>query len=305
MYTRRAVKQQDLLYLTYCDTLHIRVSTHRKGRYRLNRSHLKKAIGAIFLIIFLMVSMSSISLGSPASSTISTAGLINYAPKVDVTINANKITGINNLSLGFMLDWQRWTSFIGNPTQRELARNASFKLVRVFDFRSTTPRLMPCTNWNETTKTGTWNWTNVDALVQRIFEIGAEPLFCLGWARDNIQNYIPPGMAVNTNTSLPYSGSYAAYAKEWVKHFKTLGWPVRYYQIMNEPNFYFGWNPSDTTKLAYYVELWNATAKSMRQENANVLLSQDCITMRNVFDYWLGHGEDVDFWTFTNMTQTR
>lgn len=242
--------------------------------------------------------MSSISLGSPASSTISTAGLINYAPKVDVTINANKITGINNLSLGFMLDWQRWTSFIGNPTQRELARNASFKLVRVFDFRSTTPRLMPCTNWNETTKTGTWNWTNVDALVQRIFEIGAEPLFCLGWARDNIQNYIPPGMAVNTNTSLPYSGSYAAYAKEWVKHFKTLGWPVRYYQIMNEPNFYFGWNPSDTTKLAYYVELWNATAKSMRQENANVLLSQDCITMRNVFDYWLGHGEDVDFLDF-------
>lgn len=229
-------------------------------------------------------------------------GLITYWPQVDVSIDLSQVIGVNNLSLGFMLDWHRWVPFIDSPVQRQLASDASFKLIRVFDFRKISPYgypdLMPVTYWNESTKTGTWDWTQVDGLVNAIFDVGAEPLFCLGWARDNIQNYIPPSMAVNPNTGLPHPDSYSAYAKEWVKHFNALGWPVRYYQIMNEPHFYFGWNPSDTTKLAHYVELWNAAARAMRAENSDVLLSQDSITMKRVFDYWLEHGEDVDFLDF-------
>jgi len=242
--------------------------------------------------------MISISLGSQSSEIISATGSVNYWPSADVSINISKVVGVNNLSLGFMLDWHRWQHFIDRPVQRQLARDASFKLIRVFDFRKTTPRLMPCTHWDEPTKTGTWDWANVDTLVQKIFEIGAEPLFCLGWARDNIKNYIPPDMAVDPDTGLPYPESYAAYAKEWVVHFKTLDLPVRYYQIMNEPHFYFGWNPSDTTQLSYYVQLWNASASAMRAENPNILLSQDSITMKRVLDYWLTHGDDVDYLDF-------
>jgi hypothetical protein len=179
-----------------------------------------------------------------------------------------------------------------------LAQDAGFGLVRVFDFRPTNPRLMPCTHWNESTKTGTWNWANVDALTQKIFEIGVEPLFCLGWARDNIQNYIPQGMAVNPITQLPYPDSYAAYAAEWVKHFKQLELPVRFYQIMNEPFAYFGWNAENMTKLGYYVELWNTVARAMRQQNPNILLSHDTIMHKKVLDYWTTYGDDVDFLDF-------
>jgi hypothetical protein len=100
-------------------------------------------------------------------------------------------------------------------------------------------------------------------------------------------------MAVNSTTGLPYPESYAAYAKEWVKHFMTLGWQVRYYQIMNEPYFYFGW--TDMTKLGYYVSLWNTVARSMRQENPNILISHDAINIKKVFDYWLLNGDNVDF----------
>lgn len=230
------------------------------------------------------------------------SGTINYWPGVDVQINANKLIGINNLSLGFQLDWERWKGFVDNRGKQQMAKDAGFKLIRSFDFRETAsygyPNLKPCTYWNESSETGIWNWTNVDALVQHIFEAGAEPLFCLGWARDSIQNYIPPGMAVDANTALPHPQSYAAYAREWVKHFRDTGQPVRFYQIMNEPHFYFGWNPSDTTKLAHYVELWNMTAKFMRQENPNIFLSQDSMTMKNVLDYWILHGENVDFLDF-------
>jgi hypothetical protein len=224
--------------------------------------------------------------------------MISYWPRVEVTVNVNKVIGVNNLSLGFQLDWGSWIGFINYPVRRQLAQDAGFKLVRVFDFRQTNPRLMPCIYWNESTKTGTWDWTNVDSLTQKIFEIGAEPLFCLGYARPNIQNYIPPGMAVNPTTQLPYPDSYAAYAVEWVRHFKELGKPVRHYQIMNEPATYFGYNPPNMTKLGYYVEVWNAAARAMRAINPDIVLSQDCITRKGVLEYWIQHGEDVDILDF-------
>jgi len=120
----------------------------------------------------------------------------------------------------------------------------------------------------------------------------------LGWARNNIQNYIPPNMAVNPVTQLPYPDSYAAYATEWVKHFKQLGLPVRFYQIMNEPFCYFGWNAENMTRLEYFVEFWNVVTRAMRAENPNILLSHDAITQKKVFNYWLLYGDDVDFLDF-------
>jgi hypothetical protein len=261
-----------------------------------------KVAQSAFLFTIVVVSIVPISFGSQPPALVKSTGLISYWPYVDVSTDLSEVIGVNNSSLGFMLDWHHWVTFINRPVQKQLARDANFKLIRIFDFRKISPYgyadLMPCTYWSESTKTGTWDWTNVDALVQKIFEIDAEPLFCLGWARDNIRNYIPPGMAVNADTGLPYPESYAAYAKEWIKHFKTLGLPVRYYQIMNEPHFYFGWNPSDTTKLAHYVELWNTAARAMRAENSNVLLSHDSITMKRVLEYWLEHGEDIDYLDF-------
>lgn len=258
----------------------------------------KKVVLTTFLLIILAFSATSISFGFQSSSAISSSGMISYWPRVDITVNASKVIGVNNLSLGFQLDWNRWKTFLDRPVQWQLAQDAGFGLVRVFDFRPTNPRLMPCTYWNEASKTGTWNWANVDSLTQKIFEIGAEPLFCLGWARDNIQNYIPPGMAVNPTTQIPYPDSYAAYAAEWVKHFKQLGLPVRFYQIMNEPFFYFGWNAANMTRLGYFVEFWNVVASAMRTENPNILLSHDAITQKKVFDYWLLYGDDVDFLDF-------
>ena len=237
--------------------------------------------------------------GSSTSTHVeASTGTINYWPRVDITVNVSKVIGVNNLSLGFQLDWHRWKTFMDRPVQWQLTEDAGFRLVRVFDFRSTNPRLMPCVYWNESTKSGVWDWTNVDALTLKIFEIGAEPLFCLGWARDNIGRYIPSGMTVNPITQLPYPESYAAYAAEWVKHFRELGLPVRFYQIMNEPFFYFGWNAENMTRLGYFVEFWNMVARAMRRENPDILLSHDAITQKRVFDYWILYGDDVGFLDF-------
>jgi len=248
-------------------------------------------------MLWVVISGSIISASSSFSSsqTIESLGVISY-PEIFVTVDFGKAICINNLSLGVGMG-QEWKFWCGSPVSEELTRNASFKLVRILDWPGSCPR--PCTYWNESAKTGKFNWTGVDVLVQKIFEVGAEPLFCLGGYIRFSGPQIPAGMEVNPHTDLPYPESFAAYVLEWVRHFKTEGWPVRFYEIVNEPPAYFGFNPINYTRLANYMQLFNATATSMRQENSNLSISFDSIMVRPVLDFWLTNGgADVDSLNF-------
>ena len=235
--------------------------------------------------------------GSAYSNDIATSGSISYLSQVQVTVDLNTIIGVNNYSLGFQLDgpdikiWRDHSSF------RELTRDANFKLVRFFEHRLG----KPCTRWDEPTKTGTWTWTNIDLLVQRIFEIGAEPLIVLGfysWSQ-NLISSAPEGMSNDPVTGLPYPDQWGAYCAAWARHFREAGLDVRYYEIINEPHHYFGWGKyANETKIGYYMELYNAAAKAIKGENANVKLSNDNSMMKKVFDYFVAHGENLDFLSF-------
>jgi hypothetical protein len=212
--------------------------------------------------------------------------------QASVTVNSGNVIGTNKLSFGFHLsdDWRLWRD---RPALQQLTKDANFELIRTFDWF-----VQPCTKWNETTRSGTFNWVEVDSLMRKIFEVGAEPLVCLGWARpQNIRSYIPAGMAINSSTGLPYPGSWAAYSREWVKHFKSAGLPVRFYETMNEPWLYFGWN--NYTKIAYFMAVFNAAAQAMRTENPSIMVSFDGTNRRIVLDYWLTNGgAGLDFISF-------
>jgi len=215
------------------------------------------------------------------------------SPEILITLNRGQAIGVSNLSLGFMLDFE-WPYYVRSSAQQDLARKANFRgLIRVFDFRSENPN--SCIHWDESRKAGTFDWTAVDLLVHRILEIGAEPMFVLGGYDGSGGPQIPPGMAVDANTNLPYAESFAAYASEWVKHFRAVGLPVRYYEIVNEPWTYFGWEHVDLARLDNYMRLFNAVASGMRRENSDLMISQDFIGSKQVMDYWLTHGgADVD-----------
>jgi len=216
-----------------------------------------------------------------------------------VAVNPAQVVGVNNLNLGVMLAYES-TEFTKDAARRQLVRNAGFKLVRVFDNQKRDPT--PCTSWDETSGTGTFDWTDLDALVRSITDTGAEPMFCLGGTASSVPSYqpkIPNGMAVDPSTNLPYPKSFAAYAGAWVKHFKSEGLPVRFYEVWNEPWGYFGWQPVDFGKLANYMQLFNATAANMRGENPDISISFDFITRQPVLDYWLANdGADVDSLNF-------
>lgn len=219
-------------------------------------------------------------------------GSVGAQTQTSVTVDYTKIVGTNRLSLGFALS-SDLTYLRDRPVLRQLAEEANFGLVRFFS-----KSIQPCIRWNDSTLSGMFDWAGVDLLVQRIFEVGAEPLICIGFGAISGLSDLPAGMKADPTTKLPYVNSYAAYCNEWVKHFKQKAMPVRYYEIVNEPWAYFGWNPSNTTKLANYVALWNAAARRMRAENAKVLLSQDAITQKKVLAYWTVHGDNVDFLDF-------
>jgi hypothetical protein len=206
-----------------------------------------------------------------------------------VSVDPKNTMGVNNLSLGCIVD-DEWKEFTRDTSCRELARGAQLKMIRIFGDCSSIPG--PCTHWDETTKTGQFNWADIDMVLQRILEIGAAPLICLG---DAASCSVPPGMAINPDTNLPYPESFAAYASEWVRHFKNSGLPVRFYEIWNEPQEYFGWEPVDFAKLANYMALFDQSARSMREQNADLSISFDFIARKPVLDYWLvNNGADVD-----------
>jgi len=225
---------------------------------------------------------------------ISSYGEVSYLPEIIVTVDFSKVIGVNNLSTGFQISYGSG-DFMRNSQMRQLAEDANFKLVRFTDWLASQwiPSMMPCTRFNEQTKTGTYNWTNVDNVVGKIFQIGAEPLVCLGGV-GGVTSF-PPGMAINSTTNLPNPESYAVYCTDWVKHFKEVGLPVRYYEVVNEPWVYFGWEPVNFTRLNNYMSLFNACAGSMRQQNPNLFISFDFVGRKPVLDYWLANGgADVD-----------
>jgi hypothetical protein len=215
------------------------------------------------------------------------------SPEIVITLDRGQMMGTNSMSLGFMLD-NEWPGYVSRSARQDLAREANFAgLIRVFDYRSGNPN--PCIHWNESGKVGTFDWAGVDLLVQTIYATGAEPMFVLGGYSGSGGPRIPSGMAVNPVTNLPYPDSFASYASEWVRHFKASQFPVRYYEIVNEPWAYFGWEHVDFAKLGNYMQLFNAVTSSMRRENSDLMISQDFIGSKQVLDYWLTHGgADVD-----------
>jgi hypothetical protein len=232
---------------------------------------------------------------SQFEKTITTSGTIINTPLYEINIDLSKNLCSNQLLIGFNVDFGS-SSFISNPQMRQIAANANFKIIRFYDTLGAwyIPFMMPCSFFNESTQTGTYNWTNVDDFVQKILHIGAEPLITLGTISDG-KLKVPNGMALDPTTNLPKPESYAAYTAQWVSHFKEKGWSIRYYEIVNEPWLYFGWDPINYTRLSNYMQLFNACSGLMRQESSDLIISFDFIGRKPVLDYWLANGgADVD-----------
>ena len=102
--------------------------------------------------------------------------IVKAQSQVIITINSSNIIAKNKLSIGFNLAGE-WSMYCNVPEMNQLAKYANFKLIRIFSHY-----VEPCSRWYESTKTGNFDWTNVDYLIDTIYEQGAQPLIVLGRA---------------------------------------------------------------------------------------------------------------------------
>ena len=220
-------------------------------------------------------------------------------PQIDVSIDTSNQTGTNGYQTGFQLD-QDWSYFRDSLACRSLTSAANFKLVRVITFKDTSPQ--PCTYWYESTRTGKWDWTTTDKLIQQVFASGAQPLVTLKSfpAIYGSPPGVPPGMKINPATNLPDSESFAAYCAAWVKHFKSIGKPIKYWEVFNEAWYYFfkSWGVADSTRLANFVKLLDTCVKRMREADPAILVGNDAGTYKCFLDYYVTHGAGLQFLSF-------
>jgi hypothetical protein len=246
----------------------------------------------ILLFATTFIPMASATSGSDEQKTVGTSGSVNYLPGIFVNVNPDTVISTNSLSLGFTLgyDWKIWRD---NSAQIQLTTDVGFKIIRFLD-----QRIQPCTYWNESSQTGTFNWQDVDSLIGKIFQVGAQPLVCLGYV-DSSGITIPPGIAVNSTTGLPNPDSFAAYCRAWVQHFGSTV-PVRFYEIFNEAWYYFypNWNAWSSVKAGYFLQLFNACYNAMHAQNSQVLVGNDASLHRKFLDYWIANGGKLDFLSF-------
>jgi len=219
---------------------------------------------------------------------------IVHAADVTVTVDTGQVIGTNNLSIGFTLDGQSVSYWRGSSTAQSYSQTNNYKMSRIFDHRLGNP----CTYWNEGTKTGTWDWSKYDDLIDDLIAVGIEPMICLGYYSDYGSNDFfssgPSGMTRNwAGTYLPDPDQYKEYARDWVEHFPE----ITYYEILNEAYKHYGWGGTNTARLGYFKTFFNAVVTEMRDADASIKVGNDAsmMTTNDHGEWWANNIVDLDF----------
>jgi len=228
------------------------------------------------------------------------------AESVNVTINGDKVLLENRFQQGVQLDYYDWQKIVSSNDKQiyiDYLKDMNCKLIRLFVSRqsglnpsNTDPNkdMGPCTSWNSKNHTGVFYWNNLDQTIDTILSIGAEPVLVL-MIQDSPHHFpkIPRGMMV-TDTNLPDASDYAAYCAEYAQRYQGK---VKYYEVMNEPYFYWGF-PENTTQVDLLLNIYEASYVKMKQMDPSLLISFDAIVYVHVFNYMKSNNIPFDFYDF-------
>lgn len=243
---------------------------------------------SLFIGLFILLSCTFISFGiSLQAFQISSFGQITYPVIVDVSVDFSKVVGTNNLSLGVQIAHE-WANLVKYSELQNKFVASKFTLVRFFVYH-----VQPCVNWNETSRTGTYDWTRFDQLMQTIQNVGVKNiLISIG---HNAQSGLPPGMIRNyNNTGFPDPISFAVYCKDIALHVRSEGWSVRFWEPYNEPYQVF----SNDTAYKAFVELFNAASDSILEVFPEALFGVDISNYKSFLDRFVYDARNVGFLSF-------
>jgi len=251
---------------------------------------MEKSIFERFLHVGLFILVGGSLIASNMSfqgAQISSYGEINYPTLVDVGVDFSKVIAVNNLSLGVQIEHE-WPNLVKYSELQNKFVASKFEIVRFFIVH-----VQPCINWNETTKTGTYDWSKFDYLMQTIKNVGVENI--LMSVGHTVINGLPRGMEQNhNNTGFPNPSSLAAYLKDIAVHVKSKGENIRYWEPLNEPYQVF----SNDTAYRAFVDLFNAASDAVLQVFPEALFGVDISNIKIFFDRFVYDGRNVGFLSF-------
>lgn len=223
--------------------------------------------------------------------------VIEEEVKVEVNVDYEKRIGTINLSLG--AQFHSWMNIPSIPELKDKAKQCNFGLVRLFiGFEQ---GFKPCTSWNEETHIGTYDWTELDEIIQTIKEIGAEPLICIGGEESHSGYWLPNGMVGNwKGTGFPSNESFGTYCADIVHHINIeKEWNVKYWEIWNEPDIWSDhWVSIDPNKLANFTKTFNNAQRYMHNIESGIVCGNDHSDWKDFLDYFAEHAEGVGFLSF-------
>lgn len=239
-------------------------------------------VGSLILVGSSLIS-SAPSLQSPP---LLSYGRVTNPIQIDVDVNFSRRVAINNLSIGVQIaqDWENLGKYA--ELQGKFVES-KFRIVRFFMYHT-----QPCKTWNETTKTGIYNWTKFDSLMQAILNVGIRNIL-ISVALANASVGLPEGMDRNyNNTGYPNKESFALYCKDIALHLRDKGWSVKFWEPYNEPCI------KDYTTYRALVDSFNTASDAILQVFPNALFGVDASNRKQFLDNFVYDGRNVGFLSF-------
>jgi hypothetical protein len=238
--------------------------------------------------------------GLPGTTTIDATGRVNYPTDILVTTNFTQIIAVNNLSLGVNIgdnfDFSRWRNDV---TLREKVAACNFRLVRLFIHE-----IQPCIQWNETLHKGEYSWELFDRTIERVLEMGAEPLLVMASGNWETRYWLPREMNGNyQNSKLPSNESFGAFCSDLIRHCNIeKNWQIRFWEIWNEPEFCKS-DPNteelspDLGRISNFAKLFDYAARAMHSVDSTVLCGHGFSAIKSFFDYFVASSEGLGFFS--------
>jgi hypothetical protein len=235
------------------------------------------------------------------STDIAAVGTVNDTSAIAVTVDFGHPLFANQLALGVNIghDFDFW--FLRHDAAlREKTQACRFRLIRLF-----VHEIQPCTAWNETAAAGEYSWTLFDQTLERVFEMGAEPLLVIASGSDATRYWLPAGMEGNAHGSkFPSNASFGTFCADLVQHTNVdEGWNIRFWEIWNEPRFYDYDSAAEQTvvnpqRIANFSKTFNHAADAIHAVDPTALLGHGYSAIQPFFDHFLTHSPRLGFISF-------
>lgn len=238
--------------------------------------------------------------GLTGTTTIDSIGRVSYPGDIIATVDFEQAIAVNNLSLGVNIgddfDFSKWRNDV---SLREKVVACNFRLVRLFIHE-----IQPCIQWNETRHSGEYSWGLFDRTIERVLEIGAEPLLVLASGNWETRYWLPHGMNGNyQNSKLPANESFGAFCADLTRHCNVeKNWQVRFWEIWNEPEFCTS-NPNtgelipDPSRISNFTKLFEYAAHTMHGVDSTVLCGHGFSAIKSFSDYFAANSEGLGFFS--------